>query len=71
MTLGPTGILHVMSSAYLVIKVFREVGLISLTMMAKRTGPRTVIIITVVISILIKTAFWQTSIHSQSLEKSL
>ena len=42
LTLGPTGILHVMSSAYLVIKVFWEVGLISLTMMVESTGPRTV-----------------------------
>ena len=32
----------VMSSAYLVIKVFLEVGLTSLIMMVKSTGPRTV-----------------------------
>ena len=42
LTLGPTGMLHVMSSAYSVIKVFWEVGLISLIMMVKSTGPRTV-----------------------------
>ena len=42
LTLGPTGILHVMSSVYLVIKVFWGVGLISFSMMVKSTGPRTV-----------------------------
>ena len=33
--LGPAGVLHVMSSAYLVIKVLWEAGLLSLTMIVK------------------------------------
>ena len=40
LTLGPAGILHVMSSAYLVIKVFWEVGLLSLTKIVKKYRPQ-------------------------------